>query len=286
MNKCWRLVDLPGYGFAAGARKAKFKFNHAVDDYLKHRTSLCCVFALLDSGLPPQEIDVEFVAWLARNSVPFVLVFTKTDKVTPATVQANIAAVYGLHLRMVREAAGDLHLFRDGEAWSGGMLGVIAEAMTVIQAESEQAQPGAVIPPDDLATTGQKVSAQPVRKRRPISRAPGDVAGPTGVSQNNVRRLPESSFYCAHEIHRYSLAQSGLWNSFHGARLGGAAIKPIPLWPGLAPGETNTVSTEHDTSKPGSELIAGKTRHPPRQRCHNPASRFIVPPPTRIPARR
>ena len=35
-------------------------------------------------------------------------------------------------------------------------------------------------------------------------------------------------------------------------------IKPIPLWPGLAPGETNTVSTEHDTSKPGSELIAGK----------------------------
>src|ERR1017187_787035 len=49
VNKTWRLVDLPGYGFAQGARKAKFKFNQAVDDYLKHRTSLCCVFALLDS---------------------------------------------------------------------------------------------------------------------------------------------------------------------------------------------------------------------------------------------
>ena len=62
MNKIWRLVDLPGYGFAAGARKAKFKFNRAVNDYLKHRQSLCCVFALLDSGLPPQEMDVEFIA--------------------------------------------------------------------------------------------------------------------------------------------------------------------------------------------------------------------------------
>jgi acetyl esterase/lipase len=35
-------------------------------------------------------------------------------------------------------------------------------------------------------------------------------------------------------------------------------IKSIPLWPDRAPGETNAVSTEHDTSKPGVELIAGK----------------------------
>lgn len=35
-------------------------------------------------------------------------------------------------------------------------------------------------------------------------------------------------------------------------------IEPIPLWPGRAPGETNTVSTERDTSKPGERLVAGK----------------------------
>ena len=60
--------------------------------YLKHRPNLCCVFALLDSGLTPQEIDLEFVEWLTRNSVPFVLVFTKTDRGTPEEVEANIAA--------------------------------------------------------------------------------------------------------------------------------------------------------------------------------------------------
>src|SRR5258708_33401807 len=80
MNKTWRLVDLPGYGFAHVARKDRSRFNQAVSDYLQHRTNLCLIFALIDSELSPQEIDVEFVEWLVRKSVPFVLVFTKTDK--------------------------------------------------------------------------------------------------------------------------------------------------------------------------------------------------------------
>jgi len=42
-------------------------------------------------------------------------------------------------------------------------------------------------------------------------------------------------------------------------RAGAAEPAPIPLWPGRAPGETNTVSTEHDTSKPGQGLVAGKS---------------------------
>ena len=92
MNASWRLVDLPGYGFAQVARQDKARFNEAVNDYLQQRPNLHCVFALIDSGLPPQKIDMEFVEWLASHGIPFVLVFTKTDKVGTARVQANIAA--------------------------------------------------------------------------------------------------------------------------------------------------------------------------------------------------
>lgn len=92
MNKTWRLVDLPGYGFAQVAREDKAKFNQAVADYLRHRANLCCVFTLIDSSLPPQKLDLEFVEWLIDSAIPFVLVFTKTDTVKPAVVQANIAA--------------------------------------------------------------------------------------------------------------------------------------------------------------------------------------------------
>ena len=167
MNRTWRLVDLPGYGFAAGARRAKFKFNHAVDDYLQHRTNLCCVFALLDSGLPPQEIDVKFVAWLTRNAVPFVLVFTKTDKVTPGAVQANIAAFTARISGWFEKLPAIFTCSAMAKQGREELLGVIDESMTAIQAESGQAQPDAMTPPEDLATAGQKVSPRAARKRRP-----------------------------------------------------------------------------------------------------------------------
>ncbi|MGA2787030.1 MAG: ribosome biogenesis GTP-binding protein YihA/YsxC [Verrucomicrobiota bacterium] len=167
MNKTWLLVDLPGYGFAAGARKAKFKFNHAVDDYLKNRSSLCCVFALLDSGLPPQEIDIEFIGWLARNSVPFVLVFTKTDKVKPATVQANITAftarISGWFEKLPAIFTCSAMLKQGREE----LLGVIDEAITAIQAESGPASQDAAISREEMATTERKVNTPAVRKRRP-----------------------------------------------------------------------------------------------------------------------
>jgi GTP-binding protein len=92
MNKAWRLVDLPGYGFAQVARENKAKFNSAVNDYLTNRSNLACVFVLIDSRHSPQEIDLEFIDWLASHSVPFVLVFTKVDKLKPVQVQKNIEA--------------------------------------------------------------------------------------------------------------------------------------------------------------------------------------------------
>src|SRR5205814_1099122 len=92
MSNRWRLVDLPGYGYAHVARADKSQFNQAVADYLTNRPNLYCVFALIDSGLPPQKIDLEFVDWLANNAVPFVLVFTKTDRISPAKLRTNIKA--------------------------------------------------------------------------------------------------------------------------------------------------------------------------------------------------
>ena len=167
MNQTWRLVDLPGYGFAQVARKDSSQFNQAVDDYLKHRTNLCCVFALLDSGLSPQEIDVEFVEWLTRNSVPFVLVFTKTDKVTPATVQANIAAFTARISGWFEKLPAIFTCSAMAKQGREELIGVIDELMTAIPAESGQTPQDAVIPPEDLAITGRKVSTRAARERRP-----------------------------------------------------------------------------------------------------------------------
>lgn len=91
INKEWYLVDLPGYGWAKISKSEREKWNIMVKDYLLKRENLQCIFVLIDSRIDPQEIDIEFIEWLGLNQVPFVLIFTKTDKQTQSKVQKTLA---------------------------------------------------------------------------------------------------------------------------------------------------------------------------------------------------
>lgn len=92
INKQWSLVDLPGYGFAKAAKYEKFDFNQLVASYISERENLRRVFVLIDSRLPPQRIDLDFLSWISTTQMPFSLVFTKADKQSPARTKANAAA--------------------------------------------------------------------------------------------------------------------------------------------------------------------------------------------------
>jgi len=92
VNESWTLVDLPGYGYARTGRKERVDFSSLVSDYLQKRPNLRVTFVLVDSRLTPQEIDLDFVRWMAERGLPFSLIFTKTDKLSRAAAQANIDA--------------------------------------------------------------------------------------------------------------------------------------------------------------------------------------------------
>lgn len=80
INEDWYIVDLPGYGFAKVSKSSRSDWEKFIRYYLRHRESLQCVFVLIDSRLKPQKLDLEFCAWLGEESIPFVLIFTKSDK--------------------------------------------------------------------------------------------------------------------------------------------------------------------------------------------------------------
>jgi GTP-binding protein len=163
MNKTWRLVDLPGYGYAHAERKVKLRFNRAVLKYLEHRTNLCLVFALIESGLAPQKIDLEFVEWLVRHDVPFVLVFTKTDKVSAATLEANRTAFLERISAWFEKPPA---VFTCSAVTGKGrqeLLGVIEESMAAINAESDRAQ----VPTESSSISDPQPPARATRKRRP-----------------------------------------------------------------------------------------------------------------------
>jgi GTP-binding protein len=80
INGKWYLVDLPGYGFAKRSKTEREKWDKLMRNYMLKRENLVYTFILIDSRLEPQKIDLEFIDWMAEAQIPFVLVFTKTDK--------------------------------------------------------------------------------------------------------------------------------------------------------------------------------------------------------------
>ena len=83
INKEWYLVDLPGYGYAKRSKKEVDRLDQMIRGYILQREQLVNVFVLVDIRLEPQKIDLEFIEWLGVSSVPFAIVFTKADKLTP-----------------------------------------------------------------------------------------------------------------------------------------------------------------------------------------------------------
>ena len=76
MNGAWALVDLPGYGYAKTGKAQREQFGDTVAGYLSGRDNLRCAFVLIDARLSPQQVDLDFLEWLADYEVPLVLVFT------------------------------------------------------------------------------------------------------------------------------------------------------------------------------------------------------------------
>lgn len=90
INNEWFLVDLPGYGYAKRAKKEMEKLRNLIEYYVLERKELTCLFVLIDSRLPPQRIDLEFIQWLGEEGVPFSIIFTKADKNKTGELRKNV----------------------------------------------------------------------------------------------------------------------------------------------------------------------------------------------------
>lgn len=93
VNDEWMLVDLPGYGYAKIAKTEREKWETMIRSYLTKRKNLMLTFILLDSRIELKKSDKEMISWFGEQQLPFALVFTKSDKLTPNQLASNIAAI-------------------------------------------------------------------------------------------------------------------------------------------------------------------------------------------------
>jgi GTP-binding protein len=90
INASWYLVDLPGYGYASVSKSTRAGFGAMIENYILKRENLTCLFILLDSRLPPQPIDLDFIEWAGSKNIPLALLFTKIDKLKRNDIQKNL----------------------------------------------------------------------------------------------------------------------------------------------------------------------------------------------------
>jgi GTP-binding protein len=88
----FRLVDMPGYGFAKAPKDLVRRWKFLVNDYLRGRAVLARVLVLVDSRHGLKEVDRELMEMLDKAAVSYQLVLTKADKVKPTELAATLAA--------------------------------------------------------------------------------------------------------------------------------------------------------------------------------------------------
>ena len=81
------FTDLPGYGYAKLSREVSAQWPQFVDPYLKDRPTLALCLALIDSNIPPQESDQQLLEFLTATGRPFVIVATKSDRLSGNTLR-------------------------------------------------------------------------------------------------------------------------------------------------------------------------------------------------------
>ena len=91
VNDEWLLVDLPGYGYARLAKSKRKQILERTQKYFKHRgIQLVGVFMLIDIRIPVQKIDLDWMVWLVKNNIYFIMVFTKCDGLNKNRIQTAV----------------------------------------------------------------------------------------------------------------------------------------------------------------------------------------------------
>ena len=107
INDAVSFVDLPGYGYAKVSKKIRAAWQPMVERYLTHRTNLLGLVLIIDIRRDPREEERNLAQWLISHDMPYLVVLTKTDKLSRTQQQKRAAAISS----QMNRSAGDVILF-------------------------------------------------------------------------------------------------------------------------------------------------------------------------------
>jgi GTP-binding protein len=133
INEEWYLVDLPGYGYAKVSKDKRSLFEAFIASYILKRENLMCLMVLIDSRHAPQKIDLEFMGWCAEKNVAFVIVFTKTDKLSKKEFSDNMKRYEEELLKQWEELPERFYTSAEKKLGRKELLGLISNSNKLFQ---------------------------------------------------------------------------------------------------------------------------------------------------------
>jgi len=91
INRQFRFVDLPGYGYARAPKALKAEWSTAAEEYLAKREQLVLSIHIVDSRHEPSRQDLQLHEWLVHHRKPHLVVATKSDKLSKNQLAQNIS---------------------------------------------------------------------------------------------------------------------------------------------------------------------------------------------------
>lgn len=90
----YRLVDLPGYGYAKVSKVEQAKWAKMIEEYLSDRYNLIQVIQLVDARHKPTKDDITMIQWIRSFGYQPLVVATKLDKLKKSETEKNLTLIY------------------------------------------------------------------------------------------------------------------------------------------------------------------------------------------------
>jgi len=116
INEKFRIVDLPGYGYAKTGQKHIANWVGLMEKYLLGSPNLKTVFVLVDSRIEPSELDKMMIDFLNSYQIPYMIVATKVDKLAKSKIVhacAKISKILGVRKELVLPYSSESNFGRE-----------------------------------------------------------------------------------------------------------------------------------------------------------------------------
>jgi len=129
VNKCFYLVDVPGYGYARVSKSMKEEFGKMIEEYLTKRTNLKRAFLLVDYRHEPTNDDVLMYQFLKAYNIKVCVIATKMDKLKNSELVKNKKAI----INKLNLSSEDIFIATSSETKKGILetLDVIYESINI-----------------------------------------------------------------------------------------------------------------------------------------------------------